>query len=84
LAAVSEEVSLFGSVVDEGLPRGGKLTVLWKMLKGSGTVTFEDPQAARTHATFSAPGTYDLELSASDSALTSSTRVNVNVLARGR
>jgi hypothetical protein len=47
-------------------------------------VTFEDPQAARTHATFSAPGTYDLELSASDSALTTSTRVNVNVLARGR
>ena len=83
-ATVGEEVSLFGSVVDEGLPRGAKLTVLWKMLKGSGNVKFEDPQAARTHATFSAPGAYDLELSASDSLLTSSTRVNVNVLARGR
>ena len=83
-SAVSEEVSLFGSVVDEGLPRGGKLTVLWKMLKGTGTVKFEDPQAARTHATFSAPGAYDLELSASDSALTSSTRVIVNVRAPGR
>jgi hypothetical protein len=77
-------VSLFGSVSDEGLPRGGKLTVLWKMVNGSGTVKFEDPEAPRTHATFSAPGTYELELSASDSALTSSVRVNVNVLASGR
>jgi hypothetical protein len=83
-AAVSEEVSLFGSVSDEGLPRGGRLTVLWKMLNGTGTVKFEDPQAARTRATFSAPGAYELELSASDSALTSSTRVNVNVLVLDR
>jgi hypothetical protein len=83
-AAVSEDVSLFGSVSDEGLPRGGKLTVLWKVVNGSGTVKFEDPEAARTRATFSAPGTYELELTASDSALTSSFRLQVNVLPPGR
>jgi hypothetical protein len=83
-AAVGEEFSLFGSVVDEGLPRNGKLTTEWKMLKGPGTVKFENPQAARTHATFSAPGSYELELSASDSELSSNTRISVNVTAAAR
>ena len=80
----SESVSLFGSVADEGLPRSGTLTVGWKFVSGPGTVTFEDPQEARTHATFSAPGTYELELSASDGELTSSARVNVDIAAAGR
>jgi hypothetical protein len=79
-----EELNRVGSVADEGLPRGGKLTVGWKMLSGPGTVKFEDPQAARTHATFSAAGTYELELAASDSELASSMRVSVNVSAAGR
>ena len=83
-AAVAEQLSLFGSVVDEGLPRGGPLTASWKVLSGSGAVTFEDPKAARTHVVFGAPGAYDLELSASDSVLTSSARVRVNVAAAGR
>ena len=60
-AAPSEEFRLFGSVVDEGLPRGSRLTVGWKVLSGPGTVKFENPHAARTHASFSAPGTYELE-----------------------
>jgi hypothetical protein len=78
-ASVGENLSLFGSVSDEGLPREGKLTVGWKMLKGPGTVKFENPQAARTHATFSAPGAYELELTANDSELSAETRVLVNV-----
>lgn len=78
-AAVGENLNLFGSVHDEGLPREGKLTVGWKMLKGPGTVKFENPQAARTHATFSAPGAYEIELSASDSELSEAARIVVNV-----
>ena len=70
--------------MDEGLPRGSRLTVGWKVLSGPGTVKFENPQAARTHASFSAPGTYELELLASDSELASSTRVSVNVVSPGR
>ena len=73
----------FGSVSDEGLPRGGKLTVAWHQLSGPGTVTFTPTQTARTRATFSAPGTYELELSANDAELTSRTRINVTVLAAG-
>ena len=77
--ALNEELNLFGSVRDEGLPRGKGVVASWKMLKGPGTVTFTIPGAARTKATFSAVGTYELELTATDSEFTESTRVNVTV-----
>jgi hypothetical protein len=77
--AVNEELNLFGSAHDEGLPRGKGLAVEWKMLKGPGTVKFTIPGSARTKATFSAAGIYELELTASDSEFTRSTRINVKV-----
>lgn len=77
--APNEELNLFGSAHDEGLPRGKGLVVEWKMLTGPGTVTFTIPGAARTKATFSAPGLYELELTATDSEFTERTRVNVRV-----
>lgn len=79
--ALAEELNLFGSVADEGLPRDGKRIVEWKQLSGPGTVTFTSPQTARTRATFSAPGTYELELSASDGELMSRARVRIEVRA---
>jgi hypothetical protein len=78
-ASLKEELNLFGSAHDEGLPRGKQLQVEWKMLKGPGAVNFSIPGSARTKATFTAPGLYELELSASDSEFTERTRVNVNV-----
>lgn len=78
-ASLNEEFNLFGSAHDEGLPRGKDLVVSWKALKGPGTVTFTIPGAARTKATFSAPGLYELELTASDSEFSERTRLNVNV-----
>jgi hypothetical protein len=78
-ANLSEEFNLFGSAHDEGLPRGKGLIVAWTMVTGPGTVVFTDPSAARTKVKFSAPGTYELELTASDSEFTTRTRVNVNV-----
>ncbi len=50
-----------------------------RVLSGPGTVTFTIPGSARTKATFSAPGTYELELTATDSEFTERTRVNVKV-----
>ena len=79
LVALNEELNLFGSAHDEGLPRGKTLVVEWKMLKGPGTVTFTIPGSARTKATFSAPGLYELELTATDSEFTERTRLNVKV-----
>jgi hypothetical protein len=78
-AAVGEEVNLFGSAHDEGLPRGKAFVAEWKVLNGPGQVTFVPPASARTKATFSAPGLYELELSASDSEFTERYRLNVKV-----
>jgi hypothetical protein len=75
----SEELHLFGSVADEGLPRGRDLVVAWTTLKGPGTVTFSSPGEARTKATFAATGTYELELSATDSELRTALRVIATV-----
>jgi hypothetical protein len=78
-AAFGEEVNLFGSAHDEGLPRGKELAVEWKLLKGPGTVSFTIPKSARTKAAFSARGLYELELSASDSEFTERTLLNVAI-----
>ncbi len=78
-ATMDEPLNLFGSVQDEGLPRTGVLTAGWKALSGPGTARFQNPSAARTRATFSAPGTYTLELTATDTELTRSYRLDVVV-----
>jgi hypothetical protein len=78
-ARTTEELHLFGSVQDEGLPRTGKLTMGWKVVKGPGTVVFSNPDAARTRARFTAPGVYELLLSATDSELGAELRVVVTV-----
>ncbi|HEX7895364.1 MAG TPA: PKD domain-containing protein, partial [Terriglobales bacterium] len=69
---------LNGLVIDDGLPNG-TLNIAWSMLTGPGTVTFSNPNAAVTTASFSMAGTYVLTLSASDSVLTSSANVTITV-----
>jgi hypothetical protein len=78
-ATTAEELHLFGSVADEGLPRAGKLVVQWKMLKGPAPVVFSHANEPRTTASFTAPGIYELELSATDSELATMLRVLVTV-----
>lgn len=78
-AKVGEEVNIFGSAHDEGLPRGKTFAAGWKVLKAPGTIRFSNQEAPRTKAWFPAPGTYELELVASDGELTNSTRLNVVV-----
>ena len=80
--SVGEELKLFGSVRDEGLPRDGRLTSTWRMLAGSGQVTFSTPDEPRTLARFDTPGAYELELQASDSALETALRLIVHVATR--
>ena len=80
-AAVGADLKLFGSVRDEGLPREGGLTSAWRMVEGPGRVTFSAPDEPRTLARFDAPGTYELELRASDSVLETRLRLLVHVTA---
>lgn len=76
---LDQEVSLSGSVEDDGLPRESKLAISWKMLSGPGTVTFSDPSRPVTRARFSAAGVYELELSATDTEHTNALKIKVTV-----
>ena len=75
----NEELNLFGSAHDEGLPRGRAFAAEWRVLKGPGRVVFAPPASARTKATFATPGLYELELSATDGEFTERVRLNVTV-----
>ncbi|MBZ5515236.1 MAG: DNRLRE domain-containing protein [Acidobacteriia bacterium] len=62
--------TLDGTVSDDGLPNPpGAVTVTWIAVSGPGQVTFANPQAVDTAATFSATGVYTLRLTASDGEL---------------
>jgi hypothetical protein len=78
-ATTTEELHLFGSAHDEGLPRGRELQIQWQMIEGPGQVAFSNPTAARTRASFNTPGRYVLQLTATDSEHTTSLRVLVTV-----
>jgi uncharacterized protein YjiK len=78
-------VSLDGTVSDDGLPNPpGLVTTTWSQLSGPGTATFTNPSATDTTASFSAPGTYVLRLTADDSDLRSSDDVTVTVSTAGQ
>ncbi len=67
------------AVQDDGLPRDSTVTSTWRQVSGPGTVIFVNPNQAATRASFSQPGTYEPELSASDSELDNSVLVTVTV-----
>jgi subtilisin family serine protease len=72
--------SLDGTVTDDGLPNPpGMVTTTWSKVSGPGTVTFGNPNAVDTTASFSAAGSYVLRLTASDSLLSSSDEVSITV-----
>jgi len=77
--AITSTAHLAGSATDDGLP--GPLTIQWSQLSGPGTTNFAAPNRAATTATFSAPGSYMLELSAFDGEFTSLDQCVVTVQA---
>jgi RHS repeat-associated protein/uncharacterized repeat protein (TIGR01451 family) len=70
---------LNGTVVDDGRPAGGTLTIQWSKLSGPGTVAFGNASQPITTAAFSTHGVYVLRLSASDSQLSASDDVIITV-----
>ena len=70
--------TLNGTATDDGQPTN-TLTTTWSQLSGPGTTTFTNSAATSTTASFSAPGTYQLQLSASDGQLTSNDTVQITV-----
>ena len=74
------EAVLEGSVTDDGLPYPPAPSTAWSVVSGPGKVEIASRLAAETRATFSAPGTYVLRLTASDGLLSASDLVEVTVL----
>jgi DUF1680 family protein len=60
-------------------PPGPAPTVTWSRESGPGTVTFADPKAPVTTATFSAPGAYVLKLTVDNGQSTVISTLNVTV-----
>ncbi|MDQ3145405.1 MAG: hypothetical protein M3R01_00435 [Actinomycetota bacterium] len=69
--------NLAGSVSDDGRPVGATVTSAWSKVSGPGAVTFANPASPATTATFSAPGTYVLRLTANDTQLTGTDETRV-------
>src|SRR6266446_6497562 len=62
--------NLTGAAIDDGQPNPpGALTTTWSQVSGPGTVSFSNPGALISTATFSESGAYVLRLTASDGAL---------------
>ena len=74
--------TLDGTATDDGLPAGSMLALRWTKLSGSGSVAFSNPASASTRASFVEPGTYELELGATDGLLSGTARVMVTVTQR--
>lgn len=68
------------SVTLEGRTWGGAapVTTEWSKVSGPGTVTFSDPTRINSSASFSAPGTYGLRLTATDGTTTVTSDVSVS------
>ncbi|MEO8427268.1 MAG: LamG-like jellyroll fold domain-containing protein [Verrucomicrobiota bacterium] len=72
--------NLSGTATDDGLPNPpGTLTTTWSRFSGPGTMTFANPAALTTTASFSTIGTYVLRLTAADGALSSTDDVTITV-----
>ena len=77
---LSGSASLLGTVEDDGRPNPpGALTSTWSKVSGPGDVTFANANSPTTTATFSASGTYILRLTTTDSELSASDDVTINV-----
>ena len=63
---------LLSTTVTPLFSRAGSLILQWSQVAGPGTTTFTNPTSAVTGASFSAPGTYMLQLTANDGVETSS------------
>ncbi len=76
-ATVDLPLALAASVSDDGLP-ADRVSLVWSGA-GPGNVAFTRTDTATTSATFDAPGTYTLELTADDGALVATDTIVVTV-----
>jgi len=78
LTLPTNTANLSATVSDDGLPNGSLITT-WSQISGPDTVVFADTSALDTTATFPVEGSYVLELSAYDGALTTTDTLTVTL-----
>ncbi|HSA28273.1 MAG TPA: PKD domain-containing protein [Phycisphaerae bacterium] len=77
----ANSVTLSGAMTDDRTPNPpAALTATWSKVSGPGTVSFANASAASTSASFSAAGTYVLQLTGNDGVLTTSSAMTVFVI----
>jgi RHS repeat-associated protein len=76
---MSSTANLQGSIADDGMPTGSPVVVNWSVVSGPGKVTFGNASQPATTASFSAPGSYQLRLVASDTELSGTGEVTILV-----
>jgi hypothetical protein len=82
LAGVSVDATLTATASDDGLPAPAALAYTWSTLPPANpAVTFSNPNALSTRATFTAAGVYTLRLTATDGLLSAFDDVVVTVSA---
>ena len=79
-SAPDAATELAGVVTDDGLPGAG-LVSSWRVVEGPGEALFADASSPNTRVTFTAPGSYQLELRATDGELSASDTMAVSVIA---
>jgi len=71
--------SYTATVTDPTGGSGGAISVNWTQVSGPGTVIFDAPQQALTHVLYPAPGSYVLQITATDSLGSNYLQVPVTV-----
>jgi RHS repeat-associated protein len=77
--ALPDSLTLRGAATDDGLPTGSTLTTTWSRVSGPSDASFSDVHSLSPAVTFTAPGTYVLRLTASDTLLASADDVTITV-----
>ncbi len=72
-------LTLLAVVSDDDLPQDSSLTLNWSKSSGSGVASFTNSDAAQSQVSFSQPGNYQLTVTVSDGAKSSSDTLNVVV-----
>ncbi|HEX4406346.1 MAG TPA: VWA domain-containing protein, partial [Polyangia bacterium] len=72
-------LTLNGEVHDDGAANEPQLTSTWTVVSGPGPVSFADASAPVTTAVFDTPGTYVLQLAATDGFLETADRATISV-----
>jgi len=72
-------VGLVAFAVDDGIPEPATLSISWEQIAGPAASSISDPDAESIQVSFPEPGTYVLEVTASDGVLSASDSLQVTV-----